>query len=377
MRKARFLNERCNEVIRVLTLRQSTRLLMQVFVIGSIVWSVSSGACADHPAPLAVPNSQASTEGEMKAYSELIEHSQTVIEMVPIRGGTFLMGSPESEADREDHEGPRHKVSVAPFWMAKYETTWEAYEIWMDDIDIARRTVLMIDATKRDELADEYQLSQPTPPWTDMSFGMGRGRHPAICMTQLAARTFCQWLSAKTGRYYRLPTEAEWEYACRAGSTTAYHFGDDSAKLGDYAWYYGNSHDNYHKVGLKKPNAWGLYDMHGNVAEWVLDQLTEDFYAQSAGKVARNPLAIPKTIYPRVVRGGSWDDDADLLRSAARVGSEEKWKAQDPQIPQSIWYHTDALHVGFRVVRPLVESSSAEKAAKWDKAEPVEDRKGG
>jgi formylglycine-generating enzyme required for sulfatase activity len=202
-----------------------------------------------------------------------------------------------------------------------------------------------------------------------MSFGMGKGDTPAICMTQHAARTFCKWLSAKTGRYYRLPTEAEWEYACRAGTTTAYSFGDDVEKLDEYAWYFDNSGAQYQKVGQKKPNPWGLHDMHGNVAEWVLDQYREDGYVGRSGLV-KNPLVVPETLYPRVVRGGSWDDDPDRLRSAARVASESTWKDQDPQIPRSIWYHTDAIGVGFRVVRPLVEPSDEEKASKWEKTAP-------
>jgi len=170
-------------------------------------------------------------------------------------------------------------------------------------------------------------------------------------MTQHAARVFCKWLTAKTGRYYRLPTEAEWEYACRAGTTTAYHFGDDPASLGEYAWFYDNSSEKTQPVGKKKPNPWGLHDMHGNVAEWVLDQHLADGYQKHA---ERDPLVIPTMLYPHVVRGGSWDDRAPDLRSAARAGSHPDWKQQDPQIPQSIWYFTDALHVGFRIVRPLV-----------------------
>jgi formylglycine-generating enzyme required for sulfatase activity len=101
----------------------------------------------------------------------------------------------------------------------------------------------------------------------------------------------------------------------------------------------------------------------------VLDQYIPDFYASEAGRAER-PLAIPTTEYPRVVRGGGWDNDADRLRSAARIASSLEWKQQDPQLPQSIWYFTDALSVGFRVVRPLVEPSVAEKAAKWDKTDP-------
>ena len=198
-----------------------------------------------------------------------------------------------------------------------------------------------------------------------MTFGMGKEGYPAVCMTQFAAKMYCKWLSAKTGRYYRLPTEAEWEYACRAGTTTAYSFGDDPEKLGDYAWFADNSDEKYHKVGKKKPNPWGLYDMHGNVAEWCLDQYVADRYKQLAGKAADNPVVPVTKEYPQVVRGGAWTDEAPLLRSAARRGSSKDWKAQDPQIPQSIWYHTDANFVGFRVVRPL-RIPSAEEAARYD-----------
>jgi formylglycine-generating enzyme required for sulfatase activity len=198
---------------------------------------------------------------------------------------------------------------------------------------------------------------------------MGKRGYPAICMTQHAARMFCKWLSVKTGRYYRLPTEAEWEYACRAGTTTAYSFGNDPAGLDDHAWFKDNSDRKYQKVGQKKPNPWGLYDMHGNVAEWVLDQYVEEGYDKLALK---NPLVIPTVLFPRVVRGGSWEDRPDRCRSASRYGSDETWKEQDPQEPQSIWYHTDALWVGFRIVRPLIEPTAEEKAAKWDKSAPIQ-----
>jgi formylglycine-generating enzyme required for sulfatase activity len=330
-----------------------------------------------HPAPLANPDAEAKTQAEMKPYAELIEHTDTAIEMVPIPGGEFLMGSPDTEADRGDDEGPQHKVKVDPFWMGKYEITWDAYEVWMFDLDIQRRKIYRKAETERDKAAVEYQISQPTEPYTDMTFGMGKRGYPAICMTQFAAKTFCQWLSAKTGRYYRLPTEAEWEYACRAGTTTAYSFGDGPAKLDEYAWHYGNSSDKYHQVGQKKPNPWGLYDMHGNVNEWVLDQYTTDFYGKFGDKTADNPLAIPTSLYPRVVRGGSWDSDPEECRSAARLKSDPNWKRQDPQIPRSIWYHTDATFVGFRIVRPLVSPSAEERAAKWNKSLPEIDRKSG
>jgi formylglycine-generating enzyme required for sulfatase activity len=313
------------------------------------------------PAP--VPASEATSQEEMKAYTEVIPGTDARFDLVPIPGGKFLMGSPESEEDRSEDEGPQVEVEVSPFWMGKHEVTWDEYELWAMGLYKQRRQVLGQESTKYDVLADAVTI--PTKPYQDMTFGMGRDRRPAICMTQLAAKMYCKWLTAKTGRYYRLPTEAEWEYACRAGTTTAFSFGDDPADLDDYAWYFDNSDESYHEVGEKKPNPWGLHDIYGNVAEWVLDQYAQDTYAALNGKPAVNPVRVPTTIYPRVVRGGSWIDDPDRLRSAARVASGPQWKAQDPQLPQSIWYYTDADFVGFRVVRPLTVPT-VEEAVKYD-----------
>ena len=301
--------------------------------------------------PADLPAAVATTEAEMKSYTDKIGGTDVTFDMVPIKGGAFKMGSPASEANRRDDEGPQIEIEIEPFWMGKHEVTWDEYELWGMGLDQQRRRVLRLKTSEWDDLADT--VSMPTKPYTDMTFGMGRDGYPAICMTQLSAKMYCKWLSAKTGRYYRLPTEAEWEYACRAATTTAYSFGDDPDDLDDYGWYYDNSDDKYQKVGQKKPNPWGLHDMHGNVAEWVLDGYSPEGYKAFAGKSWKNPIAPPKEVFRRVIRGGSWFDDADRLRSAARAFSEEDWKAQDPQIPQSIWYMTDADYVGFRLVRPL------------------------
>ncbi len=312
--------------------------------------------------PQAAPaeNADAKTEADMKAYTEVVPGTDLKFGMAPIPGGKFLMGSPADEKKRKDDEGPQVEITIEPFWMGTHEVTWAEYETWSFKLDIQRRKMLSQEPTFWDKLADA--IARPTNPYTDMSFEMGKEGRPAICMTQYAAQMYCKWLCAKTGRYYRLPTEAEWEYACRAGTKTAYSCGDDPECLNDYAWYYDNSDEKYHKVGTKKPNPWGLYDMHGNVAEWVLDQYKPDTYKTwaAAGKELKNPLVPVKTEYPCVVRGGSWDDDPEMLRSAARRGSHKDWKMQDPQIPQSIWYLTDATFVGFRVVRPLRVPSEAE-----------------
>ncbi|MEZ6138076.1 MAG: SUMF1/EgtB/PvdO family nonheme iron enzyme [Pirellulaceae bacterium] len=323
------------------------------------------------PPILEIAEANATSEAEMRPYKEIVEQADVTFEMLPIPSGKFMMGSPDDEEDRREDEGPQREVEVSAFWMAKTEITWDVYDVWMSDLDIFRREALKLESTPRDALADTFQISQPTKPYTDMSFGMGKRGYPAVCMTQHAARTFCKWLSAKTGRYYRLPTEAEWEYACRAGTNTAYSFGDDPDDLEDYAWTFDNTDDGYERVGKKEPNPWGLHDMHGNVAEWVLDQYDEAGYAAIADQT-NDPLNIPKTLYPRVVRGGGWDQFPEDCRSAARQGSAEEWKKQDPQIPKSIWYLTDAKHVGFRIVRPLVEPSEEDKQNKWEKSEPVQ-----
>ncbi|MCA9118116.1 MAG: formylglycine-generating enzyme family protein, partial [Planctomycetaceae bacterium] len=271
------------------------------------------------PPPVKVAAAEATAPEEMKPYTEQLTGTKVTFDMVPIPGGEFVMGSPEDEADRRKDEGPQHRVKVDPFWMGKHEVTWDEYDNWSFRLDIQRRKLEKLEPTDRDRLADA--VTRPTAPYTDMTFDMGHDSYPAISMTQLAAKMYCEWLSEKTGRYYRLPTEAEWEYACRAGTTTAWSFGDDPEQLDEYAWHYGNSGEKYQRVGLKKPNPWGLYDMHGNVAEWVLDQYVADFYGtMPQDKAAVFPLAVPKTLYPRVVRGGSWDDEADRLRSAARRG---------------------------------------------------------
>ena len=321
------------------------------FFVGSIVAGASQSSTRAAEA-VAEPK----TAAEMKPYTQRIADTDVTFDMVPIPAGKFTMGSPATEPKRADDEGPQHEVEIAPFWMGKYEVTWDEYEVFMFQLDIARRKIEKRTPDKADLLADA--CAKPTKPYTDMTFGMGKEGHPVICMTQYAMARYCEWLSAKTGQYYRLPTEAEWEYACRAGTKTAYYFGDDPAQLDDYAWHYENSNEKYQPVGKKKPNPWGLYDMHGNVAEFCLDQHDPEFYAKSPKK---NPLNGPKTTEPCVVRGGSWDDDPELLRSAARVASTPDWKQQDPQIPQSIWYYTDATFVGFRIVRPLEVPSVGEQ----------------
>ena len=315
------------------------------------------------PKPVEIPNAEANDQAEMKPYTEHIPGTDVEFNMTPIPGGTFKMGSPDSEEERNDDEGPRVEVKLQPFWMGECEVTWEEFELWGLGLDQQRRKAKDVDATLWDEAADA--LAIPTKPYSDMTFGMGKKDCPAVCMTLFAAKMYCKWLSAKTGRYYRLPTEAEWEYSCRAGTTAAYSCGDDFEELEEYAWFEANSDDRYHKIRKKKPNPWGLYDMHGNVAEWCIDEYIPDRYQQLGKGPVDSPVAVVTKMYPQVVRGGSWLDDAAMLRSAARRGSTKDWKMLDPQLPQSIWYYTDANFVGFRVVRPL-HVPTPEEAARYE-----------
>ena len=192
-------------------------------------------------------------------------------EMVPVPGGSFTMGSPAKEKGRKKDEGPQREVTVRPFYMGKYEVTWDAYHVFLD---IGVKAVL-----KGSDDTGPDALTFPTPPYADETFGYGRGKSPNIAVTWHAAMELARWFSAKTGKTYRLPTEAEWEYACRAGTSTAYSFGDAPAKLGQFAWFKGNAGKKPQVVGGKAANPFGLFDMHGNLAEWVVDRYAADAYA--------------------------------------------------------------------------------------------------
>jgi formylglycine-generating enzyme required for sulfatase activity len=303
-------------------------------------------------------------EVDMKPYTNTIPGTQISYSMVAIPSGEFVMGSPENEPDRKPDEGPQHKVKISPFWMGQFEITWTEYELFMyPDTEKQMRETNKSDE-KADKLADA--VSHPSRPYVEMSFGMGKEGFPAIAMTQHAANKYCQWLSAKTGHFYRLPTEAEWEYACRAGTTTRYFFGEDASQLPQYAWFEQNSDFKYQKIGKKKPNPWGLYDIYGNVVEWVLDQYDANFYELCADKgTVTDPWNKAVTPYPHAVKGGSWDDEAKNCRTAARRGSDRSWKMQDPQLPKSIWYFTDAQFIGFRLVRPLKVPPPEELQKYW------------
>jgi formylglycine-generating enzyme required for sulfatase activity len=271
--------------------------------------------------------------------------------MVKIPGGSFTMGDPKSKSADEK---PAKEVNVSSFAMSVYEITHDIFMVFRDpEIDLDEAGNPRIDG-----------VSRPSAPYEDPVFGMGRFGFPAAGMTQFSALQFCKWLSEKTGEFYRLPTEAEWEYACRAGSDERYFFGKKKKELAKYAWYEKNSEGSFHKVGQLAPNPWGLYDILGNVQEWTLDHYFADTYAKMEVG-AKDPWVKPQALHPRAVRGGSFRSDATSLRSSERIESTLAWKKRDPQIPKSFWWNTDSPFVGFRIVRPDHQPTAEEQNEFW------------
>ena len=287
-------------------------------------------------------------------FEQAIPGTDVTIHLTELPGGTFLMGSPDKEKGRATNEGPQREVTVAPFAIGTYEMTYDQYILFQDP---NFEPEPKIDA-----------ISRPSPPYVDFTLGMGKqGGFPANSLSAYAALTYCRWLYEKTGIFYRLPTEAEWEYAARAGTTEAYPFGKKASALKEYAWFSDNSGDRYHKVGELKPNAWGLYDMLGNVGEWTLDEYTEDYFAGIAGKT-QDPLLEPRHIRAlHTVRGGSYQDEAEQVRPAARLPQDPVWNRRDPQMPRSKWWNTDAPFVGFRIVKPAQQPTKEEAQAFYDR----------
>jgi formylglycine-generating enzyme required for sulfatase activity len=340
-------------------------------------------ACGENPAS-ADEKAQAAgastpVAGDMKPFVQRITGSDVTFEMLPIKGGTFKMGSPSSEEKRKDDEGPQIEVEVDPFYMGSHEVSWAEYNLFIQNYHrLSAQGPPQIPAAK---LADA--VTYPTPMY-ELEAGpildrMGRGnKFPAVIMSQFAARQYTKWLSKKTGRFYRLPTEAEWEYAARAGTNTAYSFGDDPEKLKDYAWYFDNStladgDGAYREGGKKKANPWGLYDMHGNVAEWCIDQYQPDWYKQFAGKKVRalDVINWPTKQYPRVIRGGGWESEAEDCRSARRIPSDPNMNQKDPQLPKSPHWMTEGFWIGFRVVAPTRQPTEEEKRKYWEADDPT------
>lgn len=284
-------------------------------------------------------------------FDQEIPRSDQKITMVGIPDGKVVLGDSKS---KQPDEVPRKEVQISSFYMSATEITHDIFMVFRDpDIDLDENNQPRTEGVTR-----------PSAPYEDPVFGMGKTGYPAAGMTQFAALQFCKWLSEKTGRFYRLPTEAEWEYACRAGSATPYFFGKKKKELSEYAWFEANSEGAFHKVGELQPNPWGLYDILGNVMEWTLDQYRADAY-QTIEDGAKDPWIIPTDLHPRSVRGGSFKSEAKELRSAKRLESSLAWKKRDPQIPKSFWWNTDSPFTGFRVISPVIQPSLEEQNEFW------------
>jgi sulfatase modifying factor 1 len=289
-----------------------------------------------------------------KPYTEIVtfENDPNIsFNMVPIPGGTFLMGSPQNDANTEDDEKPQHQVRIDPFYFCTTEVTLELFMAYYNE------TVTQ----KRDDSDPEQTdaVTGPTPVYGDMTMGYDN-RHPAMGMTWHNATNFCKWLSIKTGKKYRLPTEAEFEYACRAGTTGTFGPANDPNLLADFAWYQDTSDDMPHEVAKKKPNPWGLHDMQGNVREWVNDFYSPDTYNNNAkNSPTTNPQG-PAEGEVHVTRGGSYNSPTQELRCADRVFEEEWWRFADPQFPKSRWWLPQMDHIGFRIAASIEKKSTGQ-----------------
>ena len=310
--------------------------------------------------------------GYMIPYKFMIPGTEIAVEMVPVPGGTFTFGSSPDEPGHTPSEGPPVRVTVEPFWIARTETDWAQYQAYMSMHDIFKG-FQSFKMRKVEDVAETDAITAPSNLY-DPTFTYINGQElnlPAATMSQYAAKQYTKWLSLLTGQFYRLPAEAEWEYAARAGTTTPWFTGDDPDALDEYAWTIDNAGET-HPVGEKKPNPWGLYDMHGNVAEWVLDAYSEGGLTWLKDKKQPIPavetIRWPTQLYPRVVKGGSYQGEAEENRSASKIPSaDDEWRVEDPNFPQSPWWFTEyeSLQVGFRIIRPLTPPKPAQRERFW------------
>ncbi len=320
-----------------------------------------------------------SDTGEFANYTEGIDTTEVTFNMIAIPGGTFLLGSPESEPYRNADEGPPCEVRVSSFWMGETEVSWREFEVYYDRTSTGKKdeidTLPDSEASYDDGTSDSEDqpevdaVTGPTPPYGAPDQGWGRGSRPVITMTHYTVVKYCEWLSEITGKKYRLPTEAEWEYACRAGTTEPYYFEGDPGKLtkkkwknrlfgtddsiiNKYTWYKGNSSRKTQPAYTNEPNPWGLYNMLGNVKEFCLDWYTPEAYRAYRGDGPIIDPGGPANGTEHVIRGGSYNSDPSDIRSAARDHTRhDKWMLTDPQSPKSIWWYSDSKDVGFRIVR--------------------------
>lgn len=284
-----------------------------------------------------------------KTVDHVVPGTAIQFRMVPIPAGSLVIGSAPSDKSHEPDESPQRTVRLSGFLMGEHEVTFEEWDAFFKSLDVPQTKAVSVDA-----------VSRPTPQYIDLTWGMGRDpKKPTNSMSQAAAIMYCKWLYEKTGVFFRLPTEAEWEYACKAGSTTSLPKDISEKNLMKIAFYSQNSEGKFQPVKKLAPNAWGLYDMLGNLSEWTLDQYDPAAFEKLADNT-KDPVVAPAARYPRVARGGSYMDEASAVRCTNRIPSSAEWNKRDPQIPKSRWWLTDGMYVGFRLVQPLEQRSKEE-----------------
>jgi formylglycine-generating enzyme required for sulfatase activity len=284
---------------------------------------------------------------KMESFEQKINNNIT-IKMVAIPSGNMLVGSPLTEKGRQKDEGPQQKVIFEAFWIGATEITHDQFMAFrFEDKDLNPKP----DA-----------ITRPTAQYIDLTWSMGKeGGYPANSMQPYTAIAYCKWLWKKTGIFYRLPTEAEWEYAANCGKKSTYGQGVTPQNIKNYAWFAANSNFKYQKVGQKLPNQWGLYDMQGNVAEWTMDMYSETYFEYlKRDNFGNNYVKRDNFRALHTAKGGGFKSQINELRLSDRLPQTENWNKRDPQIPTSKWWLTDGDFVGFRILRPLVQPSEAE-----------------
>ena len=237
-----------------------------------------------------------------KTFVEKIPNTLITIDMVEIPAGEIKLA------------GEKEPTKIKSFYMSKTELQWQPYDIW----------AFRLDMSEKERGADAEAQSRPSKPYGTPDRGYGHDGYPALGIPLHAAKEYCKWLSAKTGKKYRLPTEAEWEYAARAGAS-ATPLAPDALK--EYAWFEANSEEKSQPSGKKTPNDFGLYDMLGNVSEWAM-----------------------RPDGTSITCGGAWNSKAAEVSPGARQEYNEEWQSSDPQSPKSKWWLSDGDHVGVRLV---------------------------
>ncbi len=294
---------------------------------------------------IGVVTAVAQSDSPPKKYTETVTANngdKVTFDMVLVPGGRFKMGSPADEPGRQEHEGPQFEAKIEPFYLCTTEATLDLFLIYYREAGTGKKE--FFEGQETEKKKDVDAITGPTVVFGDLTMGYDES-HPAIGMTWLNAVTFAKWVSYKTGKEYRLPTEAEWEYAARLGRKGL------EEKMEDYAWCEANSMGETHPVGEKKPNALGIYDMFGNVREWVWDYYSPTAYKDASGANPVIDYKGPAEGKVHVARGGDYNSPANQLRCADRSFEETWWRSGDPQIPKSRWWLPQMDFIGLRLAR--------------------------